>query len=133
MARKRDVGNLKVNFINSNILDHEKGSYSVVITNFFFDQFNQRFAEQILHQIISLIDKDGRLFIVDFIKSSRLMHRFLFWSMYTFFRITAKTGKVQLIDFKTLFECNGLVQTKSEKINSYIVSEVYKINHIKQL
>ena len=126
--RGRKVNNLKVNYIHSDILEHVDRNYSIIITNFFFDQFNQPVAKDLLLHIISLLDKDGHLLFADFTRPFRLKERLLFWTMYRFFRITSKIDNVQLANYQALFERSGLIQVKADKIGSCIVSEVYKIN-----
>lgn len=125
-ARKRKIKYLSINFFEKDVFSHYEQGYDAVITHFFLDQFDELQGEKLVMHMVSLLRPSGLLLNTDFVETSRLWDQWLLTLMYYFFRMTSRLGKVQLIDYKSIFLKNGLILLRSTRIRSNVVAEVFK-------
>lgn len=127
-ARKKSLSKITVDYYQKDILLHTSNKkYDVVITNFFFDQYNEAACHNYLRHFMAFLREGGLLLYADFIPPEGRSDKILKDLMYSFFRLTIGLGKVQLIDHRIIFRKAGLLLEKSAMISSFIVSEVYRI------
>ena len=124
-AQKRNAENLDIKFYNQSILDLELNGYDVVITNFFFDQFRQDEALNILRHIKLRLNASGVVIFSDFIKSSHPWDKFVVWFMFAFFRLTTAISTKTLLPFDDMFTTLGFWAKSSTKISRNIIATTY--------
>jgi ubiquinone/menaquinone biosynthesis C-methylase UbiE len=119
-SEKRYSGLNKITFIQQPVEDiHLNQNFSVIITGFFFDNFELRKAESIFNYLDSLLDSGGRWLFIDF-KSNPgkryIWQHLMLKLMYFFFRLVCKIEATHLADmapifkradYKTIFEKSG--------------------------
>lgn len=106
LARKRNTGELQVEFINSSVEElHLVTPFNIIITAFLFDNFNATTAQKNFNRLSQLLHKNGHWLFADFhIKAaSPLRHKILLRMMYTFFRKAASVEAKKLPDMNTMF------------------------------
>ncbi len=129
-AKKRNVASLEIAFYNQSILDLNLMGYDVVITNFFFDQFNQTEAKNILQHIRSKLNPSGVIIFSDFIHTNHRWDKFVIWFMFVFFRLTTTISANALSPFSLMFTTLGFHETSSRQIGRTIRAATYVLEPI---
>jgi 2-polyprenyl-3-methyl-5-hydroxy-6-metoxy-1,4-benzoquinol methylase len=124
-AQKRNTNSLSIKFYNQSILDSKLDGYDVVITNFFFDQFKEEEALNMLQHIKSRLNPNGVIFFSDFINSSHPWDKFVTWFMFAFFKLTTAISAKTLPPFNLIFAKLGLSEKSSKKIGRNIITTIY--------
>ena len=119
------------NFITAPIQDAQlDGHYDVIITAFFFDNFNDHEAGNIVDKLLQHFAARGQWFYTDFRNSSVTSHKLLLKSMYLFFALICGLTNRRLPDMFRIFDKHGLVAVHGKELmNGFIESAVY-INNI---
>ena len=106
-SKKRNCGLNKVIFIQKEVeYVHLENDFDVIITGFFFDNFNQSKVEFIFNHLSSRLKYGGRWFFTDFKLNpgkSHLWQRVMLKIMYFFFRVVCKIEASHLTDMLPLF------------------------------
>lgn len=128
-AQKRNAGGNKVNFVNKaleDILPPER-PYDVVITAFFFDNFTQQRAGQMLIRINGWLAENGTLLYCDFRDTGRWGQKVLLRTMFLFFRVFCNIESKRLPDMDECFrDCGYNAVERRDDMKGFIVSVVYK-------
>lgn len=128
LARKRDVGANKVAFIAAPIEQALlAGPYDIVITPFFFDNFNDNTMRHIFTAIDSRLGVDGAWLYCDFRNTEVLWQKMLLRVMYLFFRVTCGVEATMLPDAEGCFRDAGYRgDGRALFAHGFIVSEIYR-------
>ncbi len=126
-ARVGYAGRNLVDFIPENIMDVEiAGKYDVIITPFFFDNFKEKEAEEILSQINNRLHKGGLWLYTDFRNSGMIVHKLLLKSMYMFFSIICGVSAKSLPDVDKQFgKYNYSLKDKRVFVKGFVESKVW--------
>lgn len=111
LAQNRVEFSKKVNFYHCNIDKFNHSTYDVIITEFFFDLFQQREVAYLVSKIAPMLNPTGIWIDTDFRISKAWHHQILMQIMYFFFRITAGVKNTKLVDMNTAFKRGGLTIT----------------------
>jgi ubiquinone/menaquinone biosynthesis C-methylase UbiE len=130
-SKKRNCGLNNVLFIQKGIEEIRlKNDFDVIITGFFFDNFNQQKAEFILNQLNSCLRSGGRWFFTDFKFNPGkryLWQHIMLKIMYFFFRAVCKIEATHLTDILPLFsKDNYRLIFKLSVYGNFIHSFVYE-------
>ncbi len=115
------------NFITAPIQDAQLGGhYDVIITAFFFDNFNDHEAGDIVSKLLPHFATGGQWFYTDFRNSGATNHKLLLKSMYLFFGLICGLSNRQLPDMYRIFDKRGLMPVHVKQLmNGLIESAVY--------
>lgn len=105
-AKKKDVGNNSLVFINQSILDVIlPKQFDVVLTAFLFDNYSAKTGKIIFNKIDSFLKPGGLWLFTDFQMSEKnnLWQKLLLKSMYFFFKILCEIEATHLHDFSWFF------------------------------
>lgn len=107
-SKKRQFGLNKITFIQQAVEDTQLNqNFSVIMTGFFFDNFDLRKAESIFIYLDLLLNSDGRWLFIDF-KSNQgknyIWQYVMLKLMYFFFRLICKIEATHLIDMTSIFK-----------------------------
>ncbi len=129
LARKRNVGNNEVNFINQSILDFATSKeYEVVITPFFFDNFKEETMQKVFAFLHQKLKSNGRWLYTDFQikKESAYWQKAVLFIMYTFFRTVANIEASQLPDVVSQFNKHQYHLFSSKTfLHQFIITTAY--------
>lgn len=107
MTRKRNTASNKIIFIHGTEKDIPDGMiFDVVITNFYFDMFEEVGVEKQIQLISHFTSATSCWFVADFI-NTKWWHTILLKIMYAFFKMTANIGTSSLPDWELAFHNNG--------------------------
>ena len=127
LAKKEFSGNLKINFIVSDIFDFESTEkYDVIFTTFLFDHFSQTKAEELFLKLDSDLKPNGIWFYVDFSQQQKGWQKEMTKLMLYFFRLIIGLDISQLPKMKPIFEQNYKQLKLNYFFRNYIESIVYK-------
>ncbi|HWZ22393.1 MAG TPA: methyltransferase [Cytophagaceae bacterium] len=119
-----------VNFIHGNENSiGEEAVYDIIITCYFFDQFQPERLEYIISKLVAVVKPGGKLLVADFnlSLSSPIKHKVLVKSMYLFFYITCRLEIKRLVKFQEVLEKVHLIRENSfSTCNGLMLSEVYR-------
>ncbi len=127
IARNSYDGNNLVDFIPEDILEVEiAGKYDVIITPFFFDNFKEKEAAEILERLNTMLSNEGLWLYTDFRDNKVIVHRLLLRCMYLFFAVLCGVKANKLPDMHHLFLKYGY-SMKDERllINGFVESRVW--------
>jgi tRNA (cmo5U34)-methyltransferase len=121
---------VSINFIHGNEDSiREEALYDIVITCYFFDQFQPERLEYVISKLVAALKSDGKLLVADFnlSPSSPIKHKALVKIMYLFFYITCRLEVKRLIKFQEILEKFHLVRKDFfSTCNGLMLSEVYR-------
>jgi len=129
-AKKRQVGQNEVRFINQSAEENFEGNnYDVLLTPFFFDNFKEPTFRSIFNRLHQKLQCNGLWLYADFQVAGehQLFQKSMLSIMYTFFRTICNIEANHLPDVVTQFVKNGyqLVHHQTFKIE-FIISSIYK-------
>lgn len=130
LSQKRNCESNEVNFINlpaENFSTEKK--YDIILTPFFFDNFQAEKIQYIFLKLDSFLKDDGAWLYVDFVydeKKGRLWQRLLLKIMYFFFRVTSHIETQQLVDMDTFFNPLYKKVVEISHYHNFVKSIVYK-------
>ena len=107
-ATKRSINDLEISFYNLPIEQFSGLGNDAVITEFFFDMFEEPQLENNLRHIKKMLHKDGIWLDTDFRKTSNRFHKLLTKMMIVFFRATVGMKMKHLLETLPVFSRNGL-------------------------
>ncbi len=130
IAKQRNIGNNKVNFIHQSIFSFTGNQlYDVIITPFFFDNFKEETVQQafvILHQQLK---GNGLWLYTDFRinHASPLWQKALLFLMYKFFRIAANIEAERLPNVASCFSQHPYQRVEAQTFfHHFISTTLYK-------
>lgn len=131
IAKKRRVSYGLVAFINIPIEEFRPNKkYDVVITSFFFDNFNQEHAKKNFSIIDNCLKKNGLWFFSDFYVrqiNKTTWKSLMLKVMYLFFNLTANVEAKRLVSMQSVFKDNGFeAVTERWHYKRFIRAVVYK-------
>lgn len=107
LSQKRHCGTNRVNFINLPIENFESaGSYDVIFTPFFFDNFEQNKIDWLFRRVGSMLKSKGDWLQADFVSSEnegKRWQKILLKVMYFFFRVTCNIETNRLVNMESYF------------------------------
>lgn len=126
-ARNRDV-NFPVEFIQAPLEKVELLSeFDVIITNFFFDLFDEVEGFEIAANLNNLMTEDGLWILTDFETSGKWWQKSLIILMYLFFNKTTGLKTKELMDCGKILEDHGLKPVAVAKFfGRFIISILYR-------
>lgn len=130
-AEKRHVGANEVTFIHAAAEDFKSaGHYDVILTAFLFDNFSEKGAEQLFHQLHQLLRQEGVWLFADFYynqSAGKNWKWYLLKTMYLFFNKISKVEAKELVNTEMYFGQELYVTlTINYYYNSFIKAIVYK-------
>lgn len=131
ISRKRRTGENKVTFVCSPIEAYDfDGSFDIVFTAYLFDNFLQVEAEEVFKLLDEALRPGGRWLFADFfldLDRTPVWQNILWYTMYTFFRITCGVKARKLVDMAPYFIKAGY-RTLQEKeyYSRFIKAYVYE-------
>lgn len=121
--------NLKVNFIEADILNYDLADYryDMVITNFFLDVFTKTHLIKIIEKVTNSLKVSSTWLLTDFRKTNRLGNKILLKVMYLFFRIMTNLEGRSLRNFEKHLSRVGWTKIRSKYFYSEMIEScVYK-------
>lgn len=130
LAKQRNVGDNKVNFIQQSILNFTcSKQYDVIITPFFFDNFKQQTAGKAFTILHKTLKPNGLWLYTDF----QIQNKHAYWqkallfSMYSFFRVAANIEAAQLPDVVFQFIMFQYQPLESKTfLHQFIITSAYQ-------
>jgi len=114
-----------VNFIHSHFENYMGSNYDFIITEFFFDLFEDQKINSYIHQIKNGLNSNGKWINTDFKNVSPIRYRFLLKAMYLFFRLTSNVKAQFLIHLDAhLKNYNFKIQKEQIFNNGFISSQL---------
>jgi len=108
-SKKHLKGNIRVNFIHADLLDHSfERQYDIIITPFVLDCFSDELLPVLVGRLHACLKTDGKWLFADFIRTNRLWQRLLVWIMYRFFKVTTGLKNDRIPDYHKAFEQAGI-------------------------
>lgn len=129
-ARKRDVGQNQVRFINQTAEENFEGNnYNIILTPFFFDNFKEPTMRSIFNRLHQKLQYNGLWLYADFQVAGehQFFQKSLLSIMYTCFRAFCNIEANHLPDVITQFAKDGykLIHHKTFK-KEFIISSIFK-------
>lgn len=121
-AKNRVGHNSHVRFHSVPIQNFNGKGYDIIITEFFFDLFNQIEAEELITAIKLKLKKTGIWIDTDFRKPKTLKNKWVLKWMYWFFMHASNIKVNELVGTKPIFKKNFLKLTEEKKSKSNFVS-----------
>ena len=129
-AKKRQVGQNEVRFINQSAEENFEGNnYDVLLTPFFFDNFKEATMHSIFNKLHQKLQQNGLWLYADFqiTGKSKFFQKHILFVMYTFFRTICNIEASHLPDVEARFITFGYKLTHNKTFkNEFIISSVYK-------
>lgn len=127
-ARENSGNHAHVNFIQGTENDIPNRLYDGVITNFYLDLFEERSLNNVMDKIRISLTHSALWLVTDFVQE-KAWHKMMLWTMYRFFRITARIEATHLPDWQNNMIGAGhtLCETGEFK-NGFIKSNLYRVN-----
>lgn len=102
----------------------ENKEYDAVTSFFVLDCFNHQEAVEFSKAVTSCLKRNGAWLFADFFTQNSF-HRLLVWSMYRFFRVTAKISASRLPDYECVFrELNFQCCSETDFLSGLIRSKI---------
>ncbi len=126
LLAKNRVGNSQyVKFYQLPIEKFVGVDYDVIITEFFFDLFDEAKIQELMELIRLKLNNDGKWIDSDFRKPPSRRHKLLMKMMYWFFKITTNLTTDKLVNTKPLFNEAGLkIITKYKLKSGFVTSQL---------
>ena len=118
-----------VSFYPTTIEQFGGSSYDVIITEFFFDLFDECEIVELIRILDNKLEPGGILIDTDFRSPSNVTNRIVLKLMYVFFRIIAKLETSKLVDTLSLFARNRFKVSKEIKTDSGFISSRLFVEH----
>lgn len=127
LARRRDTGKNRVNFIAGKVEDIDLPEMcDYVFTAFLFDNFSEDLCNRIFYKISGHLKPRGLWLYVDFTNSDKLRHRFLLGFMYVIFRLLCGVEARKLPEMGALFNSDDYHNTETKKwMEGFIMAQVF--------
>ena len=130
IAKSRDTGDNKVNFIHQQVIEFVSDiPYDVIITPFLLDNFSEPTLQKVFNHLHQKLKPEGIWLYTDFqVKNKRAyLQQSVLFVMYSFFRIVCNIEAKKLPDIVSRFNYYGyqLINSKTF-LNRFIVTSVYK-------
>lgn len=125
LAKGRKVDNLNVSYWCESIEEFELINYDVVITNFFFDQYNESKTLYLLGIIRGKLKKEGLLLFSDFQNPKDLKNKIVHRLMKLYFYLSINLGVNKYPDYLKAFSKVGFKRVSSGKIADNIINYVF--------
>jgi len=122
MAKTRIKEHANVDFHQVEIELFEGTSYDYIITEFFFDLFDENQVKQILDRLIKKLNRKGVWIDTDFRKPQNFRTKLILKLMYLFFKITSNLKTNELVATQHLFVSRGFKIKKEVKFSSNFIS-----------
>lgn len=104
LARKRDVKNNHITFINATIEDSTpQGPFDIILTPFLFDNLREEDVPKVISTVEAALAPNALWLYCDFRHSSKLLHRLLLKSMYVFVRLVCGIKASRLAEVRPVF------------------------------
>lgn len=104
-----------------------RGSYDIIITNFFLDCFEGDKLNNVLTHLNVMLKEEGTWLVTDFSLPTNARQRMLLWTMHAFFRLMTRLESTKLEDIKGSLARAGLKLRKEELFSKQnIFTAVYK-------
>ncbi|MBL7832847.1 MAG: class I SAM-dependent methyltransferase [Cyclobacteriaceae bacterium] len=127
LARRKNHNPDNVNFIIGTERQIPGETYSVVITNFYLDLFNDQTLERVIHQLKPHLATNVTWLATDFV-SEKVWHKVFLGMMYAFFKIVTGIQTHTLPHWQGALTKAGMQEQISKKFyRGFIKSSVYKI------
>jgi len=128
LAQQRNAGNNKVNFITAPVETTDTGiKYDVVITPFFFDNFNEDTSRKIFAHIDRQLGAQGIWLYCDFLETKVLWQRAVLKLMYVFFRLFCGIEAARLPGIKACFsDFHYKVAGQKTFVNGFVEAQIYE-------
>lgn len=127
LARRKNHNPDNVNFIIGTERQIPGETYSVVITNFYLDLFNDQTLERVIHQLKPHLATNVTWLATDFV-SEKVWHKVFLGMMYAFFKIVTGIQTHTLPHWQGALTKAGMQEHISKKFyRGFIKSSVYKI------
>lgn len=115
-----------INFIQGNFFDH-KGTYDIIICNFFLDCFNKKNLQLAVEHLDRLSNYQTKLVVTDFNRTEKMRHKVLIKIMILFFTVFSGLEARKLLPI----ECHvqdyfELIDTGSFR-QALIFTSIYKL------
>ena len=108
IAQSRELSH-HIEFINANVEDVPlELEYDVIITNFFFDLFDNTQGNAITRKLLSSLKEEGIWIQTDFERNGIWWQTVMLVIMYLFFNITTGLSTRRLSDWKVFFRSAGM-------------------------
>ena len=134
LSKKRKCGTNQINFIHMAAENYNTSKkYDVILTPFFFDNFQADKIQNLFTRLDSFLKKDGIWLYVDFVydkHNGRLWQKILLKLMYFFFRITSHIETQELVNMSSFFGNSYYQINEISHYHNFIKSIVYKKNKI---
>lgn len=111
-----------VNFYHTQIEQFEGTSYDVIITEFFFDLFEEKKVKKLINILGCKLNKKGKWIDTDFRKPINLRQVLVLKAMYIFFKITASISSNYLVDTNPIIKKAGYIIKREIKFSSNFIS-----------
>lgn len=121
-AKLRMVGNLSINFHNTLIEEFTGSNYDVIITEFFFDLFDQNEIDQLVQIISNKLKKGGVWIDTDFRLSKRVAHKIIMKATYLFFRLVIQLKAKKLLEPLETFSKRQLIVMDEKSFGNGLVT-----------
>jgi len=128
LARQRNYGDNKLNFINKPIEEVEDTTtYGVIITPFLFDNFTDGTIEHVFAHMHERLKPEGIWLCTDFQLTGKLWQGILLKSMYYFFRILCGIETTTMPDIESRFVKYGYKKIVAKTFfGEFIISTEYR-------
>ena len=130
LAKKRNKGNNKVNFIHQSVLYFSTDTtYDVIITPFVLDNFEDETAQKVFRLLHQTLKQNGLWLYTDFQMTNQQAYwqKVVLFIMYSFFRVAANIEATKLPDVASQFDTYHYRLIKNKIfLHQFISTAVYK-------
>lgn len=129
-SQKRNCGTHRVNFIHTGAEHYNtQEKYDVILTAFFFDNFQAAKIQEIFTKLDRLCKPRGSWLYVDFVydkRNSPLWQKGLLKCMYFFFRVTSHVETRELVNMDFCFSGSYAKTVEASHYRGFIKSILYE-------
>jgi ubiquinone/menaquinone biosynthesis C-methylase UbiE len=135
LARKRDVKQLKLQYINCAIEDYNTAErFDVIHTAFLFDNFAKERAEQVFNKLNTFLKPGGLWLFTDFYTGSQNAKQwkgFLLRMMYAFFNKIAEVEAKELVNTEVFFDLKNYGRLREKTYYRHFIKAIVyqKVHH----
>lgn len=123
-AKNRVKESSDIKFHQIHIEEFSGDSYDFVITEFFFDLFDEKKIVELVKIISSKTNKKGNWIDTDFRESLNFKNKIILKLMYQFFKITIKIASNKLVYTKPIFKKAGFQIIAEKKSHTSFISSI---------
>lgn len=128
-AKLRSIGDNRVSFYCGSIEDFKLSNYDVIITNFFFDQFEEDKARKILCELKGKLNRDGLFLFSDFLNPTDIRNKIIHSIMKFYFKTVIGLKVKKYPDYENIFRQSGFNILSSKIIGRNIMVQIYKMSN----